>query len=104
LLSQKSPIPFPPLPYPPTLTFWPWRSPVLGHTKFACPMGLSFQWWPTRPSFDRYATRVKSSGVLVSSSFWANNHLSASKYHLCSFVTGLPTSLKGDALQIHPFA
>jgi hypothetical protein len=57
----------PPLPYPPTPTFWPWRSPVLGHIKFACPMGLSFQWWPTRPSFDTYAARVKSSGVLVSS-------------------------------------
>jgi hypothetical protein len=67
MLSQKSPIPSPPLPYPPTLTFWPWRSPVLGHIKFASPMGLSFQWWPTRPSFDTYAARVKSSGVLVSS-------------------------------------
>jgi hypothetical protein len=33
----------PPLPYPPIPTFWPWRSPVLGHIKFACPMGLSFQ-------------------------------------------------------------
>jgi hypothetical protein len=30
-------------------------------------MGLSFQWWPTRPSFDKYAARDKSSGVLVSS-------------------------------------
>ena len=30
-------------------------------------MGLSFQWWPTRPSSDSYAARVKSSGVLVSS-------------------------------------
>jgi hypothetical protein len=29
--------------------FWPWRSPVLGHIQFACPMGLSFQWWQTRP-------------------------------------------------------
>jgi hypothetical protein len=33
----------PPLPYPPTPLLWPWRSPVLGHIKFACPMGLSFQ-------------------------------------------------------------
>jgi hypothetical protein len=57
----------PPIPYPPTPTFWPWRSPVLGHIKFAWPMGLSFQWWPTRPSFDTYAARVKSSRVLVSS-------------------------------------
>jgi hypothetical protein len=45
MLSQKSPIPSPPLSYPPTPTFWPWSSPVLGHIKFACPMGLSFQWW-----------------------------------------------------------
>jgi hypothetical protein len=65
MLSQKSPIPSPPLPYPPILIFWPWRSPVLGHIKFVCPMGHSFQWWPTRPFFDTYVTRVKSSGVLV---------------------------------------
>jgi hypothetical protein len=25
----------PPLPYPPIPIFWPWRSPVLGHIKFA---------------------------------------------------------------------
>jgi hypothetical protein len=37
----------PTLPYPPTPTSWPWRSPVLGHIKFASPMGLSFQWWPS---------------------------------------------------------
>ena len=59
--------PPPPIPYPPTPPFWPWRSPVLGHIKFACQMGLSFQWWPTRPSFDTYAAKDKSSGVLVSS-------------------------------------
>ena len=35
----KSP---PSLPYPPTPTFWPWRSLVLRHIKFARPMGLSF--------------------------------------------------------------
>jgi hypothetical protein len=54
------------LPYPPAPTFWPWHSPILGHIKFVCPMGLSFQRWLTRPSFDTYAARVKSSGVLVS--------------------------------------
>jgi hypothetical protein len=43
MLSQKSPIPFPPLPYTPTPTFWPWHSPVLGNIQFACIMGLSFQ-------------------------------------------------------------
>jgi hypothetical protein len=41
MLSQKPPI-APLLPYPPTPTFWPWHSPVLGHIKFASPMGLSF--------------------------------------------------------------
>jgi hypothetical protein len=34
MLSQKSPIPSPPLPYSPSPTFWPWRSHVLGHIKF----------------------------------------------------------------------
>jgi hypothetical protein len=38
----KVPHTLPPLPYPPTPTFWPWQSPVLGHIKFASPMGLSF--------------------------------------------------------------
>jgi hypothetical protein len=50
-----------PLPYPPTPTSWPWRSPVLRHIKFARPMGLSFHWWPTRPSSDTYAARDTSS-------------------------------------------
>ena len=36
-------IPPPPLPCPPTLPFWPWCSPLLGHIKLASPMGLSFQ-------------------------------------------------------------
>jgi hypothetical protein len=71
MLPQKSPIPSPPtplrLPPPATPTSWPWCSSVLRHIKFASPMGLSFQWWPIRPSFDTYAARVKSSGVLVSS-------------------------------------
>jgi hypothetical protein len=56
------------LPHPPTPTSWPWRSPVLRHIKFARPMGLSFHWWPTRPSSDTYAARnMSSGGVLVSS-------------------------------------
>jgi hypothetical protein len=38
---KSPPHPPPSLPYPPTPTFWPWRSPVLGHIKFACPVGLS---------------------------------------------------------------
>ena len=66
MLFQKSPIPFPHFPTHPFSFFWPWRSHVLGHIKFVCPMGLSFQWWPSRPSFDTYIARVKSSRVLVS--------------------------------------
>jgi hypothetical protein len=51
-----------PLPYPLTPTSWPCHSPVLRHIKFAQPMGLSFQWWPNRPSSDKYAARDTSSG------------------------------------------
>jgi hypothetical protein len=51
-----------PLPHPPTLTSWPWRSPVLRHIKLAWPMGLSFHWEPTRRSSDTYAARDTSSG------------------------------------------
>jgi hypothetical protein len=54
------------LPSPPTPASWPWRSPVLGHIKFARPRGVYSQWWLTRPSSATYAARVKSSGVLVS--------------------------------------
>ena len=61
---SESPLYPPPalLPYPPTLTSWLWRSPVLGHIKFARPRGLSSQWWPTRPSSATYAARDTSSG------------------------------------------
>jgi hypothetical protein len=38
---QSPPYPTP-TPYSPTPTFWPWCIPVLGHIKFASPMGLSF--------------------------------------------------------------
>ena len=62
MLSQKSPIPTPPLPYPPTPPFWPWCSPVLGHIKFASPMGLSFQWWPTRPSLIHMQLETRALG------------------------------------------
>jgi hypothetical protein len=99
MLSQKSPIPSPQLPYPPIPTFWPWCSPVLGHIKFASPMGLSFQWWLTRPSFDTYAARVKSSGVLVSS-------YCCSTYRVADLFNSLDTfsssSIGGPV--IHPIA
>jgi hypothetical protein len=67
MLCQKSPIPSPLLPYPPTPTTWPWHSLVLRHIKFARPRGLSFHWWPTRQSSATHAARDTSSGVLVSS-------------------------------------
>jgi hypothetical protein len=61
-------------PYPPTPTPLPTHSPFLalmfpctGAYKVCKSNGPHFQWWPTRPSFDIYAARVKSSGVLVSS-------------------------------------
>jgi hypothetical protein len=61
-------------PYPPTPTPPPTHSPFLalvfpctGAYKVCKSNGPLFQWWPTRPSFDIYAARVKSSGVLVSS-------------------------------------
>jgi hypothetical protein len=57
----KSP-PHPPTSTPPTTQSWPWRSTVLRHTKSAWPMGLSFHWWPTRPSSDTYAAGDTSSG------------------------------------------
>jgi hypothetical protein len=63
----KSPLNPPPTPLPTHSHFLALEFPFTGHIKFACPMGLSFQWWPTRLSFDTYAARVKSSGVLVSS-------------------------------------
>jgi hypothetical protein len=50
------------IPFPLTPTSWPWRSPVLGHIKFARPRCLSSQWWETRPSSATYAVRDKSSG------------------------------------------
>jgi hypothetical protein len=57
----KFPNTLPLAPLPATPTFWHWRSPVLTHIKFARPMGLSFHWWPTRPSSDTYAARDTSS-------------------------------------------
>ena len=58
----------PPTPLPTHSHFLALRSPVLRHIKFAQPMGLSFHWWPTRPSSDTYAARDTSwGGVLVSS-------------------------------------
>ena len=53
-------IPFPPISYPPTPSFW--NCPVLRHIKFARPMGLCFHWWPTRPSSDSYSARDTSWG------------------------------------------
>jgi hypothetical protein len=112
-----------PLPHPPTPSSWPCCSPVLRHIKFTRPMGLSFHWWPTRPSSDSYAARDTSSGgywlvhivVLVFHAF--------SKLYLISwvsYISGLISTYQwvhivwvplwlsyltqDDALQVHPFA
>jgi hypothetical protein len=61
MLYQKSPIPSPPLPYPPIPIFLALAFPCTGAYKVCVSMGLSFHWWPTRPSFDTYVARVKSS-------------------------------------------
>ena len=60
-----------PLPHPHTPTSWPCHSPVLRQIKFAWPMGLSFHWWPTRPSSDSYAARDMSSGGGVRGWYWS---------------------------------
>jgi hypothetical protein len=61
-------------PYPPTTTPLPTHShflalafPYTEAYKVCKTKGLFPQWWPTRPSFDTYAARDMSSGVLVSS-------------------------------------
>jgi hypothetical protein len=54
--------------HPHTPTSWPWHSPILRYIRSARPMGLSFHWWPTRPSSDTYAARDTSSG-------WGGNWL-----------------------------
>jgi hypothetical protein len=95
---QSPPYPPPPLPYLPTPTFWPWNSPVLGHIKFAWPMGLSFQWWLTRPSADTYAARDKSSGVLVNS--YCSTYRVADPFS--SLGTFSSSSIGGSV--IHPIA
>ena len=99
MLSQKSPIPSNPLPYVATPTSWPWRSPVLRHIKFASPMGLSFHWGLTRPSFDRCAARDKSSGVLVSS-YCCSTYRVAVPF---SFLGNISSSCIGGRV-IHPIA
>jgi hypothetical protein len=68
MLSQKSPTCSPThSPTHPLPLLGPGVPPVLRHIKFAWLMGLSFHWWPTRPSSDSYAARDMSFGVLVSS-------------------------------------
>ena len=62
-------------------------------------MGLSFQWWPTRPSFDTYAARDKSSGVLVSS-YCCSTYRVADPFS--SLVTFSSSSIGGPV--IHPIA
>jgi hypothetical protein len=69
------------------------------HIKFAKPMSLSFQLWPTRPSFDTYAAREKNSGVLVSSYCCSTYRVADPFSSLCTFSS---SSIGGPA--IHPIA
>jgi hypothetical protein len=99
----KSP-PHPPLPIPPTtyshFLALALRSPVLRHIKFAQPMGLSFHWWPTRPSSDTYAARDMSSRrVLVSSYCCSTYRVTDSPSSLGTFSS---SSIGGPV--IHPIA
>ena len=88
-----------PLPYLPTPTSWPWRSPVLRHIKFAQSMGLSFHWQPTRPSSDTYAARDTSSWVLVSSYCCSTYRVADPPSSL-----GIFSSSSIGGLVIHPIA
>ena len=100
MLSQNSAIPYPRLPYPPTPTSWPWHSPVLRHIKFSWPMGLSFHWWPTRPSSDTYAARDMSSGGVLVSSYCCSTYRVADPPS--SLGTSSSSSIGGP--MIHPIA
>ena len=102
MLSQKyprPPSPIHPLPYPTTPTSWPWHSPVLRHIKFARATGLSFHWWPTRPSSDTYSARDMSSGVLGSSYCCSTYRVADPSSSLGTFSS---SSIGGPV--IHPIA
>ena len=62
-------------------------------------MRLSLQWWPTRPSFDTYAAKDKSSGVLVSS-YCSSTYMVAVPFS--SLGTFSSSSIGGTV--IHPIA
>jgi hypothetical protein len=88
----------PPLPYPPTPTSWPWRSPVLRHIKFARLMGLSFHWWPTRPSSDTYVARDRSSGRVLVSSYCCSTYRVADPFSSLGTFSG--SSIGGPVIHL----
>jgi hypothetical protein len=85
---------------PPTPTSWPWHSPVLKQIKFARLMGLSFHWWPTRPSSVTYAARDTSSGGVLGSSYCCSTYRVADPFN--SLSTFSSSSIRGPV--IHPIA
>jgi hypothetical protein len=68
-------------------------------------MGLSFQWWPTRPSFDTYAAKDKSFRVLVSSYCCSTYRVAVPYSSKCQKVQWAFVLLSSSALQsLHSFS
>jgi hypothetical protein len=99
VLSQKFPIPS--LTHsPPTHShFLALSFPYTEAYKVCTTNGLSFHWWPTRPSSDTYAARVQSSWVLVSS-YCCSTYRVADPF---SFLGTFSSSSIGSPV-IHPIA
>jgi hypothetical protein len=73
--------------------------PCTGAYKACKSNGPSLQWWPTRPSFDTYAARDKSSRVLVSSYCCSTYRVAVPFSSLATFSS---SSIGGPV--IHPIA
>ena len=71
MLSQKSPIPSAhTLPYPPTPTSWPWRSPVLGHIQFSWRRIFKTVWRGIKKAFLLGSQQGRKVSWVLSLSLW----------------------------------